>query len=277
SLRAASRETAVVHAGAATDTEIVEIVRRDATRPMTSERALEIYDEELKLDRTAELVVNAKSKRPALRVPAPAHILEDGSIQRRVRLLRPLGRESLPLSELRSSNWRGASPERWKRLWDEETATTPPWKESRLWLVTGLLLPVWNRLDEADVKVYRLTTDEGENLIGRVLTTAQVTGLRNSLGLDARTGPRLSAQELFDEVTLRRAAFQLAPGWRLRGRRNMDAMRAEIVDAGYDDLQVLTRLGCMSEIASHRTVIYAPNADVLGSVIERFPVVNILA
>ena len=277
SLRAASRETAVVHAGAATDTEIVEIVRRDAARPMTSEDALRIHDDELKLDRTAELVVNAKSKRPAVRVPAPVRILEDGSIERRVRLLRPLGRESLPLSALRSSNWRTASPERWRRLWDEETATTPPWKESRLWLVTGLLLPVWNRLDEADVKVYRLTTDEGENLIGRVLTTAQVTALRKALGLDARTGPRLSAQELFDEVTLRRASFQLAPGWRLRGKRNMDVMRAEILDAGYDDLQILTRLGCLSEIASYRTVIYAPDADVLGNVIERFPVVDTLA
>ena len=222
-------------------------------------------------------MVNSKSKRPAVRVPAPVRILEDGSIERRVRLLRPLGRESLPLATLRSSNWRSATPERWRRLWDKETATTPPWKESRLWLVTGLLLPVWNRLDEADVKVYRLTTDEGENLIGRVLTTAQVTALRKALGLDARTGPRLSAQELFDEVTLRRASFQLAPGWRLRGKRNMDVMRAEIRDAGYDDLQVLTRLGCLSEIASHRTVIYAPNADVLGNVIERFPVVDTLA
>ena len=37
SLTAASRETAVVHAGAATDTELVEIVRRDAVTPLTSE------------------------------------------------------------------------------------------------------------------------------------------------------------------------------------------------------------------------------------------------
>ncbi len=277
SLTAASRETAVVHAGAATDTEIVEIVRRDVVRPLTSEQALQVHDMQLKLDRPTELVVNTQSSRPAVCVQAPARILEDGSVQSRVRLLRPLGRESLPLAAMRHSNWRKADTGRWRRLWDEETAGTPPWKESRLWLVTGLLLPVWHRLDETDWKVYRLTTDDGENLIGRVLTTAQVTALRTALGLDARNGPRLSAQEVFDEATLRRASFHLAPGWRLRGRRNMDAMRAEIEGPGYDDLQVLTRLGCLSEIVSHRTVIYAPNAEVLGQVIERFPVVNTIA
>ena len=277
SLTAASRETAVVHAGAATDTEIVEIVRRDAVTPLTSEQALQVHDMQMKLDRPTELVVNTQSNRPAVCVQAPARILEDGSVQSRVRLLRPLGRESLPLAAMRHSNWRKADTGRWRRLWDEETAGTPPWKESRLWLVTGLLLPVWHRLDDTDVKVYRLTTDDGENLIGRVLTTAQVTALRTALGLDARNGPRLSAQEVFDEATLRRASFHLAPGWRLRGRRNMDAMRAEIEGPGYDDLQVLTRLGCLSEIVSHRTVIYAPNAEVLGQVIERFPVVNTIA
>ena len=277
SLRAASRETAVVHAGAATDTEIVEIVRRDATRPLNSEEAIERYHEELRYDQPAELVVNTKSKRPAVRVKAPVRILDDGGIEHRVRLLRPLHNETMPLETMRTSNWRPAGRERWQALWDQETATAPQWRESRLWLVTGLLLPVWNRLDDSDWKVYRLTTDDGENLIGRVLTTAQVTALRSALGLDARTGPKLNAIELFDEVTRRRACFQLAPGWKLRGKRNMDVMRAEIADAGYDDLQVLTRLGCLSEIASHRTVIYAPNADVLGNVIERYPVVDTLS
>ena len=229
------------------------------------------------MDRPTELVVNTRSNRPAVRVQAPARILDDGSIERRVRLLRPLGRESLPLNALRQSHWKPADAGRWRRLWDAEAAATPPWKESRLWLVTGLLLPVWHRLDDTDVKVYRLTTDEGENLIGRVLTTPQVTALRTSLGLDARGGPRLSAQEVFDEATLRRASFHLAPGWRLRGRRNMDVVRAEIEGPGYDDLATLTRLGCLSEIVSHRTVIYAPNAEVLEQVIERFPVVETIA
>ena len=277
SLTAASREAAVVHARAATDTEIVEIVRRDAARPLTSDEALRIRDDQLQLDRPTDLVVNTRSNRPAVRVQAPARILDDGSIERRVRLLRPLGRESLPLNALRQSHWKPADAGRWRRLWDAEAAATPPWKESRLWLVTGLLLPVWHRLDDTDVKVYRLTTDEGENLIGRVLTTPQVTALRTSLGLDARGGPRLSAQEVFDEATLRRASFHLAPGWRLRGRRNMDVVRAEIEGPGYDDLATLTRLGCLSEIVSHRTVIYAPNAEVLEQVIERFPVVETIA
>ena len=53
----------------------------------------------------------------------------------------------------------------------------------------------------------------------------------------------------------------------------MDVVRAEIHGPGFDDLPLLKRLGCLAEIVSHRTVIYAPNADVLGEVIEHFPIV----
>ncbi len=272
-LEVASRETAVVHAGAGADTEIVEILRRDRARPLTADEALAIRNSDLAIGRPAELMLNQRSKRPGLCVQAPVRILEDGSIEKRVRILRPLGREGMSAAALRHSHWTKIPERYWRKLWDEETAQTPPYRESRFWLVTGLLLPVWNRLDDSDVTVYRLTTSDGEDLIGRVLTAGEVEGFRTSLGLDAAGGPQLNASEIFEETTRRNAAYRLAPGWRLRGRRHMDVVRAEIHGPGFDDLPLLKRLGCLSEIVSYRTVIYAPNADVLGEVIEQFPIV----
>ena len=273
-LEVASRETAVVHQQAGADTEIVEIRRRDRVRPLTNRDALGVRHAERAAGRPAELMVNEQSQRPAVCVQAPVRILEDGSIERRVRLLRPLDREPLSASALRASRWRNASETRWRALWDAETAATPPYRESRFWLVTGLLLPIWNRLSDSDVKVYRLTTDEREDLIGRVLTATEVTGFRSSLGLDAADGPWLNATEIFDDVTRRRGSYRLAPGWRLRGRRNMDLARAEIEGPGLADLPLLKRLGCRTEIVSHRTTIYAPDAAALAAVIERFPIVH---
>ena len=45
--------------------------------------------------------------------------------------------------------------------------------ESRLWLVAGLLLPIWNRLPGENMRVRRLATDAGVSLLGRVLTPEQ--------------------------------------------------------------------------------------------------------
>ena len=54
----------------------------------------------------------------------------------------------------------------------------------------------------------------------------------------------------------------------------MDLARAEIEGPGLDDLPLLKRLGCRTEIVSHRTTIYAPDAAALAAVIERFPIVH---
>ena len=64
----------------------------------------------------------------------------------------------------------------------------PRHRESRFWLVAGLLLPIWDRLPDESMRVRRLLADDGEHLIGRVLGPAEVGEFRAALGLDG--GPR---------------------------------------------------------------------------------------
>ena len=106
-------------------------------------------------------------------------------------------------------------------LWDHEIGELPTHRGSRFWLASGLLLPVWDRLPAENMRVRRLTSDDGVALIGRVLDAEQVNAVRASFGLDG--GSAMTGAEAFAAVMERGNALSLVNGWRLsgiaRGRR----------------------------------------------------------
>ena len=262
-LRAASREVLQTHERTGAATELVEIVRRNRLEPLTADAALQLRGQALVAGRKAALLVNGRSNRAAVRVPAPSRMLEDGGIQPRVRLLRPASRDTAAEAALAASHWREADESEWRTLWDLEVQSLPSHTESRLWLVTGLLLPVW------DLRVRRLRTDDGEALIGRVLNPEQATALRRTFGLG--TGPLPSPAEVYEALTQRAAPFSLANRWRLVRRRLMGAERIELEGPVDTDLPVLKRLGCMTEIIAWRTRVFVPGARAVERILARYP------
>ena len=266
SLAAAGRETLYRHPGSRAATELVEIVRRDKMEPTTADEALRTGEQ---TDGDPHLVVNTRSNRAAVVLPAPSGLFDDGGVQERVRLLRPAGRDAMAKAELDASNWRKAPEAEWRTLWEDEIAGLPSHKESRFWLAAGLLLPVWDRLPAENMRVRRLRTDAGEALIGRVLDFEQVRAVRSAFGLAG--GPAMTGAEAFEAVMGRGAALALANGWRLARRRIMGADRVEIEGPVDTDTAVLKRMGCTVEIVSWRTRIFAPGPDLLERVIQRWP------
>ena len=169
SLTVASREAVHVHEASGAATELVEIVRRVRLVPLQADDALALRD--------GRPVINTRSKRAAVVLPAPSRMFEDGGVEARVRLVRPAAREPMAAEELAASNWKDAGGDRWRSLWDTEIEGLPSHTESRLWLVTGLLLPIWDRLPGENMRVRRLATDAG--------------GKPAWPGSDARAGARL--------------------------------------------------------------------------------------
>ncbi len=269
SLAIAGRETLYEHPGTGAATELVEIVRRDRLVPLTAESALEIGECDPGPDGKPRLAVNARSKRATVILPAASRMLDDGGVRERVRLIRPATAETIARAELDASNWRRADEAAWRRVWDAEIAGLPPHRDSRFWLATGLLLPVWDRLPAENMRVRRLTSDDGIALIGRVLDAEQVRAVRQSFGLGG--GPAMTAPEAFAAVMERGSALDLANGWRLARRRLMGANRVEIEGPADIDLPALRRMGCTVEIVSFRARIFAPNADAMERILDRWP------
>ena len=270
SLLVAGRETLCGHGDAGAATELVEIRRRDRRTPKSANEALTIGKRDA--EGSARLVCNHRSKRAAVLLSAPSRTLEDGDIQPRVRLLRPDAWETLAKRDFAHSHWRAVSETEWRGHWETELKALPSHRESRFWLATGLLLPVWDRLPADTLRVWRLTCDDGESLIGRVLDADQLRMVRARFGLEG--GPAPTGQEAILAVRGRGASFSLANGWRVARRRVMGAARIEIEGPVDTDLETLKRMGCRVEIIAYRARVFAPDAKTLEAVFRRWPVAD---
>ena len=155
SLRVIERLTIYTDPGAGAETQVFTIARRDRNEPLALGDAL---DQVAK--RGCRLLVNGKSHRAAVQVAAPSVMLDDGTIERRVRLVRPLERTPLPVDALPATTWRETDPETFAAAWEAEVAQLPVFRESTFHVVTGLLLPIWRQLpnDAAMSTVSRPTT-----------------------------------------------------------------------------------------------------------------------
>ena len=92
----ASRRTIYTHKTGA-ETQIFTILRKDRNRPRALADALDM--------RGARPMRNTRSERCAVLVPAPSLMLDDGAIESRVRLLRPMDQHALPAHMLEQTAW----------------------------------------------------------------------------------------------------------------------------------------------------------------------------
>ncbi len=269
SFRIIERRRVFVHPSGA-ETACLRIARTDRNQPLSLEAVLAL--------RTAvngRLLVNAQSGRAALQAPAPARMVEDGGVEDRARLIRPMSRETIGVGLLRRSRWIETDQDRFAAAWQAEITATPVFATSELTVVTGLLLPIWDRLPDTNLRVYRLQTDDGERVIGRLLNPEQLGAVYAALGVDA--GPGLSAGQVWSAITERRVSFRLAGGLTLRRARIMGVERVELADFAPDAVDRLKAMGLIGEIISWKLRLFIPTGttgpDILATLLDRHPVI----
>jgi hypothetical protein len=120
----------------------------------------------------AAMEVLARDLRSLGLYAARSRSYDDGEIERRVRLIRPMDHHHAPLKMMADSHWREADRDTFASMWNHEVAQVPTFSDSTLHIVAGLLLPVWRRLADESTRVYRLQTDDGERIVGRRVSAA---------------------------------------------------------------------------------------------------------
>jgi hypothetical protein len=251
SLSVTARDVLHTHERSGAVTSLLTIRREDKNEPLSLEDVLALAQSSLN-----PFLVNTSSQRAALEAPASSLTLDDGSVDERVRLIRPLSRDAVSKTRLAASHWQRASEQEFIVAWTKELQEIPPTRSSEIHLVTGLLLPVWKHLPRIASKVYRLQTDDGERIIGRLIPAAEVPGLRTAFNLGG--GPQLSPGEAHRLLLSGAPPIDLRGGLTLRVSTVMGAKRIEL--AGFRDTEVeqLKSFGFFSEIISWRLRLFLP-------------------
>ena len=263
------RQTIYVHPSTGAETRLLTITQRERNHPVALDDALGRLS-----DRRAVLLTNERSGRPAVQIPAPSFMLDDGEIEQRVRLIRPMEQHSVPLKMMAESHWVEADHERFAAAWLAELADVPEFSESTIHVVAGLLLPIWKRLPNESTRVYRLQTDAGERIIGRRVSAAWVT---NVLATDA---PKLAPDAAFAALMEGRTVLDLAEGLQLRRVRVMGAYRIEL--SGFTDTMRdrLRAYGLFGEIISWKLRMFVPadadGIEVLAKVLDHHAIERIV-
>jgi hypothetical protein len=268
SLVVTDRSALYVHPQTGAETQVFTVCRRERNRPATLTEVLERAT-----DPRAVLLVNSQSGRAAVQVPAPSVMLDDGEVERRIRLLRPMERTAMSLAALAQTHWGRADRATFAQAWEQELAEVPAFTESELHIVTGLLLPIWKRLPDDSMRVYRLQTDAGERVIGRLVSPAWVAQAVSAGAVS------ITPANAWTAVHEGRTILELQEGLNLRRARVMGLYRVEL--GGFTDGMVdrLKAMGLISEIVAWKLRLFVPTSanglEILAALMDRYPIVRI--
>ncbi|MEN0117829.1 MAG: bifunctional class I SAM-dependent methyltransferase/DEAD/DEAH box helicase [Agrobacterium cavarae] len=273
SMTVTDRRLIYTHPVTGAQSHLLTIERRDRNAPMQLEEVRSLVEQ----DPRAKLMINGKSGRPAVMVPTRSIMLDDGSIQPRVSLIRPMDELRFEVRQLEETNWEEADEQVFAQAWNAEVAAVPEFSTSMMHIVSGLLLPIWKLLPQDFCRVRRLQTDDGERIVGRVIAPDRLAGLCRNFGIDQTDV--LSADQAWSSLVDGSSIVGLAGDMTLRRVRVMNEYRVELT--GFTDgmRDWLRSIGLFSEMINWKLRFFVPVTDegaaILSKMMQRHRLVDV--
>ena len=235
----------------------------------------------------ASFAVNRRSEQVYALFRAGSRTTETGRIVARVRRVGVRSNRLFDEAEIEekseTAGYRVVGLSEAERLWKAEVLAAPDVYTEEVHLVTGAVLPIWDRI-AGPPRVYRAQTTEasacgaeGERMIGRVIAPDHLNATLKALGAEGRK-VEMTPEELAERLTAG-AEAELACGWVLRRRRVAGEPRIELFGPDLAVMQELEADGVFCEIHQFRTRFFVPVGErapeVLRRVTEHRPVVDV--
>lgn len=154
-------------------------------------------------------------------------------------------------------NWTKVDTAEAEKLWNKEIADLPEFRKENLHLISGVVLPVWDKLPTENVRIYRVLTSDGDMLIGRVIPENMIDETLRRLGA-SRTKEALKTSDLVDRIKNSSTVY-LENGWKIVQRKVSGENRIEIVGPSYTHYDYLTKKGVFTERIQFNTRYFIPS------------------
>ena len=214
---------------------------------------------------------------PAISITNP----KTGEIIERSRRFSPYSAEYKKANEVYDANkyeiLKGADAQK-RKAWEQAIKDSPQTSKETIHLITGALLPVWDRLDQASDRVIRTKTDQGKVLIGRQVKGNDIAAVLKRLGVQS-DAPQLTAQQALDYVMQKGATLVLSNDWKIERRIVNNQARIELVGVkDFSDINLLKNMGAFAEVIQFRTRVFLPTdrGDILERLIKSKPIIEVL-
>ena len=145
-------------------TRLLQLVKTERVSPVTYDDARSLA---MAYGGSARVAVNGMTNRVAI-VGFPERNLMVDALDE-ILVVTPKGEQRVKRYRFERELWRMVTPDEARRLWDVELTQIDKNAETWFHLVTGMLLPIWDKLPQTMAQVYRLETDDGEKIIGRLV------------------------------------------------------------------------------------------------------------
>lgn len=265
SLVALERKVIQIHGETGAETSLIRIERKDRHRRTDFKEALSITG--------ARMMVNTRSKRAAVCLPYHGYKDEDGILHRRYSLVRPETEETVKADGFDETSWIDADLSLFEEYWEMEREALPEFRIVNFYMVTGLLLPLWKYMPKDNPKVRRLVLDDGERLLGRIVSGSEAQALLRNLGISDAID--ISTSELWQHVLVQAGHAELTGNWKLRRSMLAGDYRAEVTGWDRHEKDGLKLLGCTTEIIQSSLRVFIPNADVLEKITLKAKVISL--
>lgn len=222
------------------------------------------------------LYQNAESKNAAIRIKARPVTNKHGVLEERVGLLRPNTTLMSRVDTFEASNWRKVLIDEWKQAWDAQVAKLPTHTESKGYLVSGLLLPVWDTMSQEDPTVYKIELTNGERVLGRMIAPESVEEISKAMGVSADIS--LTPAEVYNTVLHDGSQIPLGSGYALKRSMVEQQYRIEVTGKISDaTAKLLEQAGCQYERIRWDARYFIPvddegviGTEIVGNVMELF-------
>lgn len=234
--------------GATTNLVELRVERRRRVRQLSE------MLERLDLD-GAKAMRNEKSGHLAVIVPSRSELLDDGTSRNRYAVMRVSSTDYLTGEALAESSWAHISRAELKAGWAREVEVAlAKLDEETLFIATGLLLPVWNKIPAKMLSVVRIACRDGRSLLGRVIDGTDVARLCQTMGIGS---PTLTPSAILSAVR-GRGTIDLVGLDRITVRQSRvnGKPRIELIGAHPNRLSWYKERGCWTEIIQFKTRLF---------------------